>query len=63
VQQQAPTVEELIRRRIDVIERTTIAKTVTEYRRILKAQTSGSGFRAAFRATGPQELKGRASGC
>jgi integrase len=36
----------LIRQRIDAIERTSIAKTIAEYRRILKAQISRSGFGA-----------------
>ena len=44
--QQAPSVEGLIRQRIDAIERTSVAKTIVEYRRILKAQISGSGFGA-----------------
>jgi integrase len=44
--QQTPSVEDLMRQRIDAIERTSIAKTITEYRRILKAEISGSGFGA-----------------
>jgi hypothetical protein len=43
---QAPSVEDLISQRIDAIERTSIAKTITEYRRILKTEISGSGFAA-----------------
>jgi len=43
---QAPSVEGLVRQRIDAIERTSIAKTVTEYRRILRTEISGSGFAA-----------------
>lgn len=46
VHQQAPSVEGLIRQRIDAIERTSIPKTIAEYRRILKAQITGSGFGA-----------------
>jgi integrase len=46
VHQQAPSVEGLIQQRIDAIERTSAAKTIAEYRRILKAQISGSGFAA-----------------
>jgi integrase len=45
-QQQAPRVEDLIQQRIDAIERISIAKTIAEYRRILKAQIKGSGFGA-----------------
>jgi integrase len=43
---QAPSVEDLISQRIDAIERTSIAKTITEYRRILRTEISGSGFAA-----------------
>jgi integrase len=43
---EAPSVEDLIRQRIDAIERTSIAKTVTEYRRILRTEISDSGFAA-----------------
>jgi hypothetical protein len=43
---EAPSVEDLIRQRIDAMERTSIAKTVMEYRRILKAEIYGSGFGA-----------------
>jgi integrase len=43
---EAPSVEDLIRQRIDAMERTSIAKTVMEYRRILKAEICGSAFGA-----------------
>jgi integrase len=43
---QAPSVEDLVRQRIDAIERASIARTITEYRRILRAEISGSGFGA-----------------
>jgi integrase len=43
---EAPSVEDLIRQRIDEMERTSSAKTVMEYRRILKAEVCGSGFGA-----------------
>lgn len=43
---QAPSVEDLVRQRIDAIERASVAKTITEYRRILRAEISGSGFGA-----------------
>jgi integrase len=39
-------VEDLISQRIDAIERTSIAKTIAEYRRILRTEISGSGFGA-----------------
>jgi integrase len=43
---QAPSVEDLVRQRIDAIQRTSIPKTITEYRRILRTEINGSGFGA-----------------
>jgi integrase len=43
---EAPSVEDLIQQRIDGIERTSIAKTITEYRRILRTEINGCGFGA-----------------
>ena len=46
VHREAPSVEDLVRQRIDAIERASMAKTITEYRRILRTEISGSGFGA-----------------